>query len=399
MRGLRLLGLWEQLRTSFWFVPSLMTVASIILSFGLVKVDEWLATDTIKQISWLYQFGPEGARAILAAIASSMITVAGLSFSMTMLTLQLASAQFGPRVLRNLMRDRGNQVVLGTFISTFLYCLLVLRVVRGVEGSSFVPHLSVAFGILLAIASLAVLIYFIHHIASSIRLETILAGLAAEAFDVLATLYPEKRVKTRATTKPQTPPSDFEQNCCEIRTSESGYLQQLDEDAIIRLAEKYDLLVRVEKRVGEFICKGEIVLRAYPKPGDNDIFLEFRDAFAVGQERTPAQDIEFAVWRLVEIAQRALSADRNDPSTAIYCIDRLGEVFSEWAERIARQDKRPNREMRPNREPVRLISAHPNFEEFTAKAFEAVARYAGHDAQVLDHLQNTRAKVFAQLSG
>lgn len=130
---------------------------------------------------WIYAFGAESARAILSAIAGSMITVAGVTFSMTMLTLQLASSQFGPRMLRNFMRDRGNQIVLGTFLSTFVYCLLVLASVRGSGNSVFVPVIAVTFGMILAVASLATLIYFIHHIATSIRIETILARLAVEA--------------------------------------------------------------------------------------------------------------------------------------------------------------------------------------------------------------------------
>jgi uncharacterized membrane protein len=121
-----------------------------------------------------------------------MITVAGLIFSITMLTLQLASSRFGPRLLRSFMRDRGNQIVLGTFTSTFLYCLLVLRAVRGVEGSSFVPHLSALFGVVLATFSIAVLIYFIHHGASSVRIETVLANLATETLAAIDRLYPEQ---------------------------------------------------------------------------------------------------------------------------------------------------------------------------------------------------------------
>jgi hypothetical protein len=127
-----------------------MAVMAISLSFLLVQVDSWLGVRAVRDFGWLYTFGPEGARAVLSAIAGSMITVAGLTFSITMLTLQLASSQFGPRLLRNFMADRGNQIVLGTFIATFGYCLLVLRTVRGIEGSSFVPHIAVAFGGLLA---------------------------------------------------------------------------------------------------------------------------------------------------------------------------------------------------------------------------------------------------------
>ena len=143
-----------------------MAFAAIVLSFAMIRLDAAMERDVYGRIDFLYLFGPEGARSILSAVASSMITVAGLTFSITMLTLQLASSQFGPRMLRNFMRDRGNQLVPGTFISTFVYCLLVLRTVKGVEGASFVPHLAVGIGVVMAVASLAVLIYFIHHTAN-----------------------------------------------------------------------------------------------------------------------------------------------------------------------------------------------------------------------------------------
>jgi uncharacterized membrane protein len=158
---------------------------------------------------WLYTFGPEGARAVLSAIAGSMITVAGLTFSITMLTLQLASSQFGPRLMRSFMRDRGNQLVLGTFIATFLYCLLVLRTVRGTEGPALCRTLAVAFGVLLAIASIAVLIYFIHHIATSIRVETLLAQLAAETASAIDRLYPERLGENRLRPREPRPSTRF----------------------------------------------------------------------------------------------------------------------------------------------------------------------------------------------
>ena len=130
----RLSSLWDHLQTSFWFLPASMATLATASSFVLVQFDAWLGVEVVRDFGWLYTFGPEGARAVLSTIASSMITVAGLTFSITMLTLQLASSQFGPRLLRNFMSDRGNQLVLGTFIATFVYCLLVLRTVRGTEG-------------------------------------------------------------------------------------------------------------------------------------------------------------------------------------------------------------------------------------------------------------------------
>lgn len=165
----RLLGLWENLRTGFWFVPTLMAAASAGLALGLVRLDSSATGKTLAtSIGLLWSGGADGARSLLSTVASSMITVAGTVFSITITALVLASGQFGPRLLRNFTRDLGNQLVLGTFIATFLYCLLVLRTVRGTQEGDFVPYLSVTTGVLLAAASIGVLIYLIHHIAASI---------------------------------------------------------------------------------------------------------------------------------------------------------------------------------------------------------------------------------------
>jgi uncharacterized membrane protein len=173
--------IWDRLHSSFWFLPSVMAICAMTTAILLILLDSLGPARLGWVDEWTYAFGPESARAILSAIAGSMITVAGVTFSMTMLTLQLASSQFGPRMLRNFMRDRGNQIVLGTFLSTFVYCLLVLASVQGSGSSSFVPVIAVTVGMILAVSSLATLIYFIHHIATSIRIETILSNLAAEA--------------------------------------------------------------------------------------------------------------------------------------------------------------------------------------------------------------------------
>lgn len=158
----------------------MMCAVAIGLSFLLIEFDTWLGIGSVSDFGLLYTFGPEGARATLSVIASSMITVASLIFSITMLSLQLASSQFGPRALENFIRDRSNQFVLGTFVATFIYCLVVLRSVRGTGDTGFVPYLTVAFAVLLAAFGVAVLIYFIHHMATPIRIETLLKRLVTD---------------------------------------------------------------------------------------------------------------------------------------------------------------------------------------------------------------------------
>jgi uncharacterized membrane protein len=306
-----------------------------------------------------------------------------------MLTLQLASSQFGPRVLRNFMRDRSNQIVLGTFIATFLYCLLVLRTVRGTENSSFVPHLSVAFGALLAIASVAVLIYFIHHIATSIRIETLLAYLAAETRSAVDRLYPERMGQDPSRDKDEAAehliPSDFERGARQVHADGSGYVQRIGMDALLRIATEHDLVVRIETRPGSFVSRGDAMLAAYPRDRvSNEIANDLGGALVVGLDRTPEQDLEFSIRRIVELAQRSLSSGINDPTTALYCIDRLGEVFGRLADREIPYPMRFDEKRQ-----LRIVTEINTLGDLACHAFAAIARYGITDVDVIARLLST----------
>ena len=187
-----------------------MTLTAIALSVAMIRLDEAVTAAALARVSWVYTGGPEGARALMSTIAASMITVAGVTFSITIVALTLASQQFGPRLLRNFLRDLGNQIVLGTFVSTFTYCLLVLRTVRGNDDAVFVPHLAVTTGVVLAMCSLGVLIFFIHHVSTSIQASQVIANVARDldaAIDRLVPTGPET-AEGREEAPPQgTPPA------------------------------------------------------------------------------------------------------------------------------------------------------------------------------------------------
>jgi uncharacterized membrane protein len=370
-----------------------MAILAIAFSFLLIEIDTLITIDPTDDLNRFYTFGPEGARTVLSVIASSMITVASLIFSITMLSLQLASSQYGPRVLDNFMRDRSNQIVLGTFIATFLYCLSVLRSVRGIEGSSFVPHLAVAFGVVLAVASVAVLIYFIHHIATSIRVETLLAKLVQDGFDTVDRLYPERLgegpPKNPVETESARLPEDFEQYGEQITADTGGYVQNIGVDALMAIATEHDLIVRIEAPPGRFVAEGEGVVHAYPNHRISDeIIDDLRGTVVIGQGRTPHQDLDFAVRRIVELAQRTLSSGINDPTTALYCIDRLGEIFRRLASRSIPAPRRFDQGGQ-----LRVLTEATELEEMTCKAFAAIARYGISDTDVVDRLAATLAKI------
>lgn len=370
-----------------------MAAVAVALSFALVAADSSLGADTVRKFGWIYAFGPDGARAIMSAIASSMITVAGLTFSITMLTLQLASSQFGPRLLRNFMRDRGTQVVLGTFVSTFIYCLLVLRTIHGTENASFVPHLAVAFGVLLAVASLAILIYFIHHIATAIRIETQLAGLAAETRAAIERLYPARlgRNPQPGRDKPvAAPPApDFDRSARPVCARASGYIQRVNDHALMRLATEHDLLLRIEAAPGHFVTDRDAILAVYPPDRVSDAIADqLRGTLVVGPDRTPYQDVAFSIRRIVEIAQRALSPGINDPTTALYCIDRLEEALLRLAERDHPSSVRCDDAGRP-----RVLTQAETLDALACPAFAAIARYGLQDADVIRRLLDAIGKV------
>jgi len=389
----RVTAFWGRLNSSFWFVPAVMAVVAVALSFLLIEVDALRDVAQTDNPSALYTFGPEGARAILSVIATSMITVASLIFSITMLSLQLASSQFGPRVLGNFMRDRSNQIVLGTFIATFLYCLFVLRSVRGMEGSSFVPHLAVGFGVLLAAASVAVLIYFIHHIATSIRVETLLAKLAVEGCTAVDQLFPERIGRGPENDADETGrqrlPDDFDGGGRQIEADSGGYVQSIGDDVLIRIAAKHDLVLRIEAPPGQFVTDGACVITAYPRDRVSDeIDEDLRGAFVIGWDRTPYQDLEFAIRRIVELAQRSLSPGINDPTTALYCIDRLGQVLGRLASRDIPSPMRLDQSGQ-----LRVSTEVFDLGDVTCRAFAAIARYGMADADVVTRLAETLAKL------
>jgi uncharacterized membrane protein len=329
---IRLLTLWESLRTSFWFLPALMTACAVALSFLMVFIDRRVDLSTDHILGFLYSGGPEGARLVLSTIAGSMITVAGVTFSITIVALTLASSQFGPRMLRNFMVDRGNQVVLGTYISTFVYCLLVLRTVRTVEGEDFVPSISVAIAILLALAGIAVLIYFIHHVSTSMQADQVILAVGLEMEEKMRRLFPEESREGSGQggvgEAGRRHAEESHPHSTDIPAGGSGYLQAVDHGRLLEIASEDDLFVNLPYRPGDFIVAGSTLLTVRSREAlDEGHAGRLVRALIVGPQRTPEQDPEFAVHQLVEVAVRALSPGINDPYTAMSCVDRLSSAL------------------------------------------------------------------------
>lgn len=329
----RIQTLWEEARASYWFVPGLMVVGAIFLSFATIALDGYFQSQVLRSLGFIWSGGAEGARGLLQTVAGSMITVAGVTFSITMVALSLASSQYGSRLLRNFMADTGNQIVLGTFISTFIYCLLVLRTVRGAEEERFIPYLSVTIGLVLALVSLVVLIYFIHHMALSMQAPYIIGEVAGDLFKTIERLFPSEAgseaPEGREQKGEQDVPQDFIEEARPLLSKVNGYIQAIDEHGLLSLAQEHDLIIQLPHRPGHFITEGDALAQLWPAQRVNDsLSAQLQKTFIVGRQRTHTQDVEFAVEQLVEVAERSLSSGINASFTAITCIDWLGAALA-----------------------------------------------------------------------
>jgi uncharacterized membrane protein len=322
--------LWYQLTTGLWVVPALMSASAIVLATVTLVIDQNFRFRWLDQFDSAFAVGPEGARLVLSSIAGSMITVASLVFSMTLVTLTLASSQLGPRLITRFVRDRVNQVVLGTFIATFLFALVVLQTVTESEPEPFVPHLSVTVALVLTLVSLAWLVYFIHHVADSIQADTVIAEVYADLSQALDHLYPRLAAHDPAPAATQPVPAALlAERPAPILAPKDGYVQAIDTRALLHLGREHDLVIEIHRRPGHFVIAGRPLMRAWPSARiDEQVTEAAVQDVVLGPKRTSTQDIEFSIDALVEIAVRALSPGINDPRTAITCIDRLAAALA-----------------------------------------------------------------------
>lgn len=374
----------EDIRASYWFLPTLLAFAGLTLGLALVIVDSRLGDAWLGRYEWFYGSRPEGARAMLSTIAGSTITVAGVVFSITLAAVTYASGQFGPRLLGNFMRDRGNQATLGVFIGTYLYCLVVLRTIRSAEEISadtagavrdaFVPHLAMFGGLALAIASTAVLIYFVHHVTSGIHINNVIANVGRQLIaDIRKSACEEDEAAAlKAPTAAKSTP---------ILATKTGYIEAIDFDALLVVARRNDLVLRLIRRAGDFVSEGWPLLEVDAlAPASEPVIGECNDVVTIGRQRTAQHDLRFAIDELVEIASRALSPGVNDPFTAIACIDWLGAALTELDRSPAAPDQ-----MSDGAGAVRIILRPLRFEDYLARAFGQLRSYVAADPNARLH--------------
>ncbi len=325
----RLILIWDEIKSSFWFLPIFIVFLGVGAAIGLVYLDDGIRYRPQGVLRYVFAGSLESARSVLSTISSAMIGVAGTVFSITLVALTLASSQFGPRLLRNFMTQRLNQIVLGAYVATYAYCLIVLNSVTETQAAAFVPVISVFAAILATIANILLLILFIHHIAVSIQADHIISEVSKTLDLTLRRLYPEDMGKA-----PPSPDPDWREalrrfsHHGEMRCPKSGYIQDVDERLLFETMRESGCVLVLNKRPGSFLVQGEAMGRIYGlAPLSREFVAGLERAVFIGDFRTPLQDAEFSVQQIVEVASRALSPGVNDPFTATACIDNLSAAM------------------------------------------------------------------------
>lgn len=384
--SVRLSLVLDQLRSRMWFIPAVFVAGALLAALLVVPVDR-LADGSFggRLSSVLFAGGPASARLVLSTIAAAMLTFTALVYSVTMLVLQLASSQLSPRVMRTFLRDRLNQGVLGLFIATFLYALLVLREVRSPPtDGAFVPAIAVTLAYMLLVASVIAFVFYIHHMAEAIRAAHVLRSVGDETRGAINRLYPEGIgvEPTRPAVAMPARPADTVVGLEE----RAGVIMAIDEDLLVRLAQDHHLCVELPHMVGDFVPNGAPLVRIWRQPasppGEELPIHELSGAIQIGQERTMTQDAAFGLRQIVDIAERALSPGTNDPTTAVQALDELHDLLRQ----LCRREFPSSIRLADDGSPL-LRLARPDWPAYVALALDEIRQYGAGSTQVARRLR------------
>ncbi len=379
----------EALRTNLWLVPTVEIALAVVLFAGTYLLDRAAYSGSLHLPSFVISGSADAARQILTATAAAVITVVTLVFSITIVTLTLASTQFGPRMLRNFIRDWITQATLGSFVATFVFAILALISIAPAGHGEFVPHLSITVTMALVVLDVLVLVVFIDHIAKSIQLPQVIAGIAgdlARAIDADGTRV--EGVKAGPSLAEVT--VRLQEDSGTVRAPRSGYLQFVRIDTLLDVAASRGAVIRLLHRPGHFVIEEEPLAEVWPAAAAPDVARTLGGAHATGPHRTLTQDLSFAVDQLVEIAIRALSPAVNDTFTALACIDWLGDALCKISERW-----RPQVVHRDATGRVRVIARTADFRRLVERAHDKIRQASRAMPAVMIRQLETLRKVMA----
>ena len=371
--------LLSRLKESFLLIPGVQLFAAVVLGFLVPKLDPGLDERFGDWIN-LFAMKPDTAQALLAAIAGALTTVASIVFSTTVVTLSIATNQLGPRLLRTFVKSTTTQVSLGAFVATSLYCLLVLAFLQ--RDGNMAPRLGIILALLFTIIDLGILVYFTHRIATLIQAPNIVQAVAGDLDNVIDKIYPHP---IEDPPRPTIHHEDIEDKVAtlgddyaNVNANNEGYIQEIEHQRLIALANKHDLVIHLKRRPGHFLSRDAPLALVWPaKACTKKLAGRINRCITYGNRPTPHQDVEAAVQELVEVGVRALSSGINDPLTAIQCVDRLGATLSRFVRRAV-----PSPFLTDQAGQLREVTQTILFPDIVEAAFNPIRQFGRGDVPV-----------------
>jgi uncharacterized membrane protein len=378
---------WDRISVNFLFIPGAMALGAVLLAWSMYWLDGQIPNEVLNTSRFVISGSPDELRGYLFAMATTVLTTAGVVFTLLTLPLSTVASQYGSRLIRVFLGDRTTQLVLGMFVATFAYCIFSALGIPPAEVEPDGPQITTTMGMYLLIVAFASLILLIQHISTMLQAPNIAATAGAELLKVVReTNLPETRGGEYQRQTAKIPPDSLlTAEGGPVRTNKSGYIQYVDPEYILPLAEKKDIVIRLVPKPGAFIMSGMVIAQVWPADRvDNDLGNEIRNTFHLGNQRTPTQDVEYAVNQLTEIAVRAMSPAINDPFTTMTCLDHIGNGLALF---VRQGQIRPN--IYDSHGQLRLFFEPVTFEELLSAAFDMLRHASANNASILLHMLET----------
>lgn len=384
MRRVTARATWDNLRVSFWFAPAIMALIAVPLAWLLYGLDGQVPNELLQTSRLVISGSPNELRTMLVSIATTVLATAGVVFTLLTLPLSTVAAQYGSRLLRVFLGDRTTQVVLGMFVGTFVYCIAAATTILPADIEPEGPQITATVGLVLMMATFGTLILLVQHISTMLQAPNIAAAAGAELLDVVGLENPnEASLNDDPTQTAEVARIAMEEaEAFPIRARDVGYIQTLDPDILLTLAQEKDLVIRLLHKPGDYVWRGRVIALVWPAGRFNErLEKQLRRSIRIGNQRTPTQDVECAVNQLVEMAVRAMSPAINDPFTAMTCLDHIGNGLSLFAQQGVENLYTYDREGQ-----LRLVFEPFSFEELLVASFEMLRHASCDNAAVLLHM-------------
>jgi len=373
---------WDRISVNFLFIPAVMALGAVLLAWLIYWVDGQIPNEVLNTSRLIVSGSPGELRGYMFSMATAVLTTAGVVFTLLTLPLSTVAAQYGSRLLRIFLGDRTTQFVLGIFVATFIYCVSGALIIPPAEIQPEGPQITATIGLYLLVVSFACLILLIQHISMMLQAPNIAAAAGVELLNVVRDASGSENQRQTGRSPPD---SLIEAEAHPVRANITGYIQYVDPDYLLPLAEKKDLVIRLMPKPGAFVRTGIILARVWPANRvDEELDNEIRNTFHLGNQRTPTQDVEYAVNQLTEMAVRAMSPAINDPFTAMTCLDYIGAGLALFVRQGAIS---PN--IYDSHGQLRLVFDPVTFDELLSAAFDMLRHASSDNANVLLHMLET----------